>query len=699
MSTPKHLFMNSGIRKTRNTHTEHTSHDQTAPATESESYETSCAVKAASEHAKFEHAQRDFEALSKSLEKHSIVSVTDAKGKIIKVNNAFCAISGYSRKELIGQDHRLINSGYHDKKFWSTMWRTIMAGKPWRGEVCNRAKDGSLYWVDSIIAPFSDADGKLESIVSIRNDITPRKRGELSLHETSSRLSQAVQIGNLGVWDWDLNSGLVHWDTKMFEIYGLAPSPDGLVEYATWTATLDPDDLATQEAILHDTIARGGRSEREFRIRRPDGTTRVIQAADLVRLNDRGRPTSVVGVNRDITIERESQARLKNSLAIIERQNVELSVMAERAHRVVDDVSHEFRTPLSVIKEFASIIADGLAGPVTPEQASYLKIMDGAVMDLNHMVEDLLDSSKLRAGRLRVDRRAHDVAKILTSGRSVLSNKASARSIVIEERIDPCLPLVFADEEKIRRVVGNLMTNAIKFSPERASIILGASCSEQPDEVMISVTDHGPGLTPEEMDRLFGRFQQVSTSRTVAAKGFGLGLSIAQELAWLNLGSLSVRSEKGEGATFYFTLPINQPESVLEHYLRTIRTSENTGEEIAVLRAEVECPIGNSEPDEPQSFLASVTYATDLIYPIVLDQCDASTEQPPTAFWIIGRTKSAEAWTDRLRRTRSQLMSENQIDLAPLRIEMLGHWSFKYQLERGFEDVKNMIIGEQIHVS
>ncbi len=128
-----------------------------------------------------ESALREAQVLHGTLNSHSIVSVADARGRITAVNDEFCRISGYPRDELIGRDHRIVNSGTHPKAFWKAVWRTIASGKPWRGEVCNRAKDGSIYWVDSIIAPFVGADGCIEKYVSIRNDITSRKNAEREL--------------------------------------------------------------------------------------------------------------------------------------------------------------------------------------------------------------------------------------------------------------------------------------------------------------------------------------------------------------------------------------------------------------------------------------------------------------------------------------------------------------------------------------
>ncbi len=273
---------------------------------------------------------------------------------------------------------------------------------------------------------------------------------------------------------------------------------------------------------------------------------------------------------------KEHADELRRSSDLISQKNEELLVLADRAHRVVDDVSHEFRTPLTVIKEFTSIIADGLAGPVSEEQAGFLRIVDVSASELNHMVEDLLDSSKLRAGLLRVCRREHRVEDIFASLRVGMSRKASCRSIVIEEEIEEGLPTIFADDEKIRRIISNLTTNAIKFSPEGGTIRLSAARASTPGHVTLSVRDEGPGLSEEDVEQLFGRFRQVSTSRNVAAKGFGLGLSIAQELAWLNLGSLSVESVKGEGATFTLTLPEHDRHAVLSSFEHALDTGEES---------------------------------------------------------------------------------------------------------------------------
>ena len=416
-------------------------------------------------------------------------------------------------------------------------------------------------------------------------------------------------------------------------------------------------------------------------------------AACFVWLLGCARADALALANRKTQDLQTTTEDLRRSAEVIAKQNADLGAMAERAHRVVDDVSHEFRTPLAVIKEFASIISDGLAGPVSDQQDQYLKIMSGAVVDLNHMVEDLLDSSKLRAGRLRVERRPYSVEEIFETGRATLARKASSRSILIEEQVEDGLPDVFADEEKVRRVISNLMTNAIKFSPEGSTIVLSATRSEVPGEVRIGVTDRGPGLSEEDIDSLFGRFQQVSTARSVAAKGFGLGLSIAEELTWLNLGKISVESEKGNGATFSFTLPCDDPAIVIDHYFATMAATDRADDDLVLLHVVAE---NCDDAQETASFLSSITYPTDLVLADVTNNSDD--EYGSRSWWLLGRTGSVESWVARIDRARRSLIEGDGLDLSPLRIDVKNTWWYPAEAAMAKQQIEQAVLGVATHV-
>lgn len=155
----------------------------------------------------------------KALDSTGIVAITNPKGVIIYVNEQFEKISKYSKEELLGKTHKIINSGYHPKSFFQEMWSTIQRGEIWRGEIKNKAKDGTYYWVDTFIIPFLDETGKIYQYLSIRYDITQKKELQEKLTKTHSLLETIHQTAKIGNWEYDVHSGKMHWNEVTKKIY------------------------------------------------------------------------------------------------------------------------------------------------------------------------------------------------------------------------------------------------------------------------------------------------------------------------------------------------------------------------------------------------------------------------------------------------------------------------------------------------
>ena len=263
---------------------------------------------------RLEAAQRDTDALLRTLNAHAVISVTDRTGHIVEVNYAFCALSGYSREELVGNTHRINNSGVHDRAFWAQLWETVMAGRPWRGEVCNRAKDGSLYWVDSVIAPFLDAEGRVEKFVVIRHDVTLRKLTEQQLRSSEAFLERASRIAGVGGWQIDVRTQEMSWSDQACAIYGLPRGYRGKADEglhfvaAHWRGTL--------LAALKD--ARERRTPIDLELEAVTADRRAVWLRLVAEFEfENEQPVRLVGASQDITEWHKAQARLSETTTLL----------------------------------------------------------------------------------------------------------------------------------------------------------------------------------------------------------------------------------------------------------------------------------------------------------------------------------------------------------------------------------------------
>jgi signal transduction histidine kinase len=246
----------------------------------------------------------------------------------------------------------------------------------------------------------------------------------------------------------------------------------------------------------------------------------------------------------------------------VERQALLTSLETSRQQQLqfkdefLSHVSHEMRTPLTSIYQFTSILCDGLAGAVSAEQRDHLGTILKSVSQLQAMIHDLLEATRTVSGKVRIEPHGMEVAEIIQLAITILRNSAQQGQIALELTVDPGLPLAHADADRVLQILINLIANAIKFTPERGSIVAKACLVEiDPGFIYISVSDTGRGISPEARPFIFERMYQAPEALDNSRTGLGLGLYIAKELVELHGGRIWVNSQLGEGSTFTFTLP------------------------------------------------------------------------------------------------------------------------------------------------
>ena len=244
------------------------------------------------------------------------VMITNKAGMVIWVNSAFEQLTGYTHAEIVGQSTRVLKSGQNSQALYEEMWRTILGGRIWRGELTNRRKDGSLYDEEMTITPVQDSRGETTHYIAIKLDISERRQAEANLLSLTERLSLATGVAKVGVWEWDLASNALTWDATMFEIYGfpfVVPMP-----YEKWSAAVYPEDLPAVEATLREAIDEKGRGSADFRIILADGTVRNVSTVGRVVLDEHANVSRVIGTTQDITERKKTENKLRQLATIVE---------------------------------------------------------------------------------------------------------------------------------------------------------------------------------------------------------------------------------------------------------------------------------------------------------------------------------------------------------------------------------------------
>jgi len=468
--------------------------------------------------------------IMESVRDYAIIT-TDLKRHVTSWNTGAEKIFGYTADEMMGQSADIIflpedrERGEPKKEADTALDKGRAADERW-----HLRKDGSRFYASGVMNVLHD--GYIHGFVKVARDLTEQKETQEALREAEERQRIVLEAAELCTWDWDVTGGHVVWNEQCFKMLGLEEGSAVPQTQEEFDSFLHPDDRERAQADVKAALNGSAPYRSEFRIIRADDE-QVRWMASYGRAmsrDDAGNATRVTGVMYDITQRKEVEQRKDEFLGV---------------------ASHELKTPLTAMKAYAEVLEDMMNDTPNPAEAGeVVRKLDDSIDRLDGLIRELLDATRINEGRLELKKEPLDLAALVHECVEEAQRTTRTHRFEVE---GGDLPPILADRHRIRQVLSNVLSNAVKYSPASDRIVVQLSKKE--GSVEVCVQDFGVGISEAATDKVFDRFFREPDPALKTFPGLGLGLYIANEIVQLHGGKLTVESRKGEGSTFCFTLP------------------------------------------------------------------------------------------------------------------------------------------------
>ena len=483
-------------------------------------------------------------------------------GNLTFVNEAYCRFQGKSRQELLGTSF-LQNLPEADSMVALSYFSSLPAEQPVVAFDHRMFKpDGRVVWHQYTVRRLIGEETDKVEFQAVIQDITERKESEQALRTSETKYRSLVSNIPDIVWTADSERQLIYISDNVEKTLGYTAQELMASKGQFWLDQIHPDDAPNVDLCYEALFAKNKKFDVEYRIR--------TKNQDWIWVHNRALTTRMRdgllcadGIFSDITERKNAEEALQQAKNAAESANRAKS-------QFLANMSHELRTPLNAIIGFSEMLVDKTFGELNERQFKYTNNILTSGRHLLQLINDILDLSKVEAGRLELSRASFSVGKALQDVHTIVKSLAHRKAIILTFNIASDLPPLFADEPKFKQIMYNLLSNAVKFTMESGKINVSAISEEKASLnpalaeklqnceqcLRVVVTDTGIGIKPEDQERIFVEFEQVDSSYARQQQGTGLGLALTRKLVEMHGGCIWVESEASKGSKFSFLLPI-----------------------------------------------------------------------------------------------------------------------------------------------
>ncbi len=487
-------------------------------------------------------AEKEIQLLKTAIiQNPAIICITNTKGEIEFVNPKFEECTQYSVEEVKGQPTRILKSGFHSEEFYASLWNKIKSGEEWKGEILNRKKDGSLFWVDTIISPIIDRFGKITHFVAVQEDITQRKKMMDTLIKSEKEF-RSVWENSVDAMRLVNEEGIIVNVNKAFcELFKM--KRNDLIGKPFNVAYVIRDADKTLNSFIQRFKLRTIRNKFETDILLHDGTLIWVELTSAF-IETKNSPTLLLSIFRDIT----PYKKLINELTKAKEKAEEMNKIKSYFFA---NMSHELRTPLVGILGFADILRDELED--NPELSRMAELITRSGQRLHETLNLILSLSKLEAGKIEVKISEENIVPHLKTSFNLFEQAAKNKGLKYNLEISQKEIVCRIDPNLIQNVFNNLINNAIKFTNQGSVTV---KLDTVGSKARIQIIDTGIGISKENQSVIWEEFRQVSEGLNRSFEGTGLGLTIVKRFTTLMGGTVSLESEEDKGSNFILEFPL-----------------------------------------------------------------------------------------------------------------------------------------------